>query len=137
MWGIGVDGTIYEWEKYGLSIFGDINYRQAKDIGAETLVIDGTEYKLGDFDITAKAKWEEWQVALGIAMKFKYFIPTYGIKYFDVKTSAKISYSGDTYGSDSAKSKNKVDPFIGVSIIPVKGISIDLDGGSQLPMFSK
>lgn len=129
MWGIGLNAVIYEWEKAGIQLFGDGNYRQAKDIGYEAIVIDGTRYTKNQLSgLETKAKWEEWQVALGISKKFKYFVPYAGVKYSDVKTSAKATYSGTTYDLGSAKSKGTVGPFIGVSILPVKGVSIDLGG---------
>jgi hypothetical protein len=122
MWGVGLSAMIYEWEKTGIGIFGDANYRQAKDIGAEPLPT------IDEFGIGAKAKWDEWQVALGVSKKFKYFIPYVGVKYSDIKTSGELTSPVGTFGLGSAKSKGKVGPFIGVSILPIKGVSIDLGG---------
>lgn len=128
MWGLGLSSMIYEWEKAGIQIFGDANYRQARNIGDESLTIDGTKYIPGEYGVVSKTKWQEWQVALGVSKTFKYFIPYLGVKYSDVKASTEVTYSGDTYGSDNVESKNKVGPFIGVTILPIKGVSIDLGG---------
>ena len=128
MWGLGLSGMIYEWEKIGIQIFGDANYRQSTNIGDKSLTIDGDTYSPGEYGVVSKTKWQEWQVALGVSKTFKYFVPYAGVAYSDIKASTEVTYSGDTYGSDKAESKGKVGPFIGVTIIPLKGVSIDLGG---------
>ncbi|MBU0633573.1 MAG: hypothetical protein KKA52_00750 [Candidatus Omnitrophica bacterium] len=130
MWGLGLSAIIHEWEDSGIQIFGDGNYRQSRNISVDAIVIDGVRYTKDQFTpgSSIEAKWDEWQVALGISKKFDYFIPYVGVKYSDIKTSAKATVSGTSYQSDAAKSKGKVGPFIGVSILPMKGVSIDLGG---------
>lgn len=127
VWEVGVDGVLYDWQSTGIKFFGDGNYRQASSIGLDSVTIDGTKYPSSDFG-SVSAKWEEWQVALGISRPFQYFIPYGGVVYSDVKTSAKAVLAGDTFGIGSVSSKYKVGPFVGVSILPTKWLSIDVTG---------
>jgi len=127
LWGIGLNAIVYEWEKEGIKLFADGNYREAQDIDLDTVTIDGTEYQKPDV-IDTSAKWQEWQVAFGVSKEFQYFIPYAGIKYSDVKAGAKATYSGTVYNAGNTKSKDKVGPFVGVSLVPTKGVSIDLQG---------
>ena len=129
IWSVGAGAIIYEWEEKGIKIFADGNYRKADDIELESVTVDGTTYSKSQLGGTSvNAKWEEWQAALGISKELKYFIPYVGVKYSDVKASAKATVSGTTYDFGSVRSEGKVGPFIGVSIIPVKSVSIDICG---------
>jgi len=127
MWGVGLSTIVYEWENSGFALFADGNYRSIQDIDLESATIDGTEYQKPDI-LDVSAKWQEWQFAFGVSKKFKYFIPYVGGKYSDVKAGAKATVSGTTYDAGNTKSKNKVGLFIGASIVPTKGIFIDLQG---------
>jgi hypothetical protein len=129
MWGVGADAVIYDWKAPGIQFFGDGNFREANSLGLDSFTYNGTTYNKSQFNsvLTANGKWEEWQAALGVSKKFEYVIPYGGIVYSDVKTSGKVSVLGKTV-SGSANSKNKVGPFVGVSIIPTKWLSIDITG---------
>ena len=129
MWGVGANAIIYEWEQQGIAIFGDGNYRRATGIDYDSVTVNGITYSKSQLTGTsASARWEEWQFALGVSKKFKYFIPYAGVKYSDVRAAAKVTASGTTYDLGTASSKSKVGPFVGVSIIPTKGVSIDVCG---------
>lgn len=129
MWGVGVDGVIYDWEGPGIKFFGDGNYRQSSGLDLQSVNVNGTTYSKSQFTgASASAKWEEWQTALGVSKNFKYVIPYGGVLYSDVKTSAKATVLGTTYDLGSASSKYKVGPFVGISIIPTKWLSIDITG---------
>ena len=119
IWSVGLAGTIYEWEDAGIQLFGDGNYRRASGMDYKAVVVDGTRYTKSELSGEVDAKWEEWQVAFGVSKKFKYFIPYVGVKYSDVKASAKATAGGIEYG-DRDKSKRKVGPFLGVSIVPIR-----------------
>lgn len=125
MWGFGASAIIHEWKDAEIQIFGDGNYREARNIDVDSATVDGAPATLAG---TISAKWQEWQVALGISKKFQYFIPYLGVKYSDVRASAQATVSGDAYDSGSVSSEGKVGPFIGVSIIPAKWLSVDVNG---------
>jgi hypothetical protein len=127
MVGGGLNVVIYEWQQSGISLFADANYRTASDMPIDSATVDGTKYSLSSI-VNAKAKWQEWQGALGISKKFKYCIPYFGIKYSDATAGAKATVSGTTYDFGHTGSKNKVGPFVGISILPIKGVSVDIDG---------
>ena len=129
MWGVGADAVIYDWKDAGIQFFGDGNYRQSTGLDLDSVTVNGTTYSKSQFTgASASAKWQEWQTALGVSKTFKYVIPYGGIVYSDVKTSAKATVSGTTYDLGSVSSKCKVGPFVGVSIIPTKWLSIDITG---------
>ncbi len=125
MWGLGASAVIHEWKDAGMQIFGDGNYREARNLGVDSATVNGAPATLAG---TISAKWQEWQVALGISKKFQYFIPYLGVKYSDVKASAQATVSGTKYDSGSVSSNGKVGPFVGVSIIPAKWLSVDVSG---------
>ena len=129
MWGLGASAIVYEWKDVGIQMFGDGNYRKTGGMEIDSLTINGTQYSKSSLGVTATdVKWEEWQIALGISKKFQYFIPYAGIKYSDIKTSLKATVSGTTYDSGSTSSDAKVGPFIGLSILPAEGFSVDISG---------
>ena len=131
MWGVGADAVIYDWKDTGIQFFGDGNYRESNNMGLDSLTVNGTTIsssQLAAAGITSSAKWQEWQTALGVSKKFQYVIPYGGVVYSDVRASDKVTYSGTTYNSKSLSSKYKVGPFVGVSIIPTKWLSIDITG---------
>jgi len=129
MWGVGADAVIYDWKEPGIQFFGDGNYRQSSGLGLDSVTVDGTTYSKSQFSgDTATAKWQEWQAAFGISKTFKYVIPYGGVVYSDVKTSANATVSGTTYDLGSISSKYKVGPFVGISILPTKWLSIDVTG---------
>ncbi len=98
------------------------------DMDYESVSKDGTTYSKNQLGGKTDAKWQEWQAAFLIGKKFNNFIPYAGLKYSDIKASAKAIISGTTYDSDSTDSDNKVGVFVGCSIIPTKQLSIDLQG---------
>ncbi len=131
MWGFGTSAIIYKDEKSGIQLLGDGNYRQSSGISFDSLDVNGTHISKAQLDsvgVTATGKLQEWQAALGISRKFEYVAPYVGIKYSDVKVSGSVDYSGTSYDLGSAKSENKVGPFVGASITPTKSISIDVSG---------
>ncbi len=129
MWGLGASAIIYKHEETGIQLFGDANYRQASGIGIDSVTLSGVKYSKSQLSgLTADCKLQEWQAALGISKKFKYVAPYVGIKYSDVKVSGSVTAGGTTLDLGSAKSQNKVGPFVGISITPIKGISIDVSG---------
>lgn len=128
-WEVGADAIIYQWKDQGIQIFGDGNYRQSNGMDVNSLTVNGTTYSKSQFTgVTASVDWQEWQAALGVSKKFEYVIPYGGVAYSDVRTSAKATVLGTTYDSGSLSSKYKVGPFVGVSILPTKWLSIDITG---------
>ena len=129
MWGVGADAVLYSWKDSGIQLFGDGNYRQSSGLDVDSITINGTTYSKSQFGgATISADWREWQAALGVSKTFKYVIPYGGIVYSDVKTSAKATALGTTYDTGSVSSQDKVGPFVGVSILPTKWLSIDITG---------
>jgi len=128
-WGLGLNALIYELKDYGIKFFGDGKYRAVNDIDYESLTVDGVRYNKSQLTLNKMdADWEEWQVAFGVAKKFEYFMPYCGVKYSDVKVSAKATIGSTTYDLGSTNSDNTIGLFIGCAIIPVKALSIDLQG---------
>ena len=129
IWGLGVSAIIYKSEKLGVQFFADGNYRQTVDMDLNSGVLNGTSFSKSDIPtgLSVTGKWQEWQTALGVSKKFQYFIPYAGVKYSDIKATGKVSASGNSV-SYSLSSKNKVGPFVGISITPFKALSIDITG---------
>ena len=105
-------------------------FKESAPGDVNSITVNGTTYSKSQFGsaVSASADWQEWQVALGVSKKFQYFVPYGGVVYSDVKTSAKATVSGTTYDSGSVSSRYKVGPFVGVSILPTKWLSIDVTG---------
>lgn len=128
-WGVGLNALIYEWKDYGVKFFADGKYRAVNDIDYESVTVDGVQYSKSQLTGTkVDADWEEWQVAFGIAKKFEYFMPYFGVKYSDIKASAKVTVGSTTYDAGSANSDNIIGLFVGCAITPIKALSIDLQG---------
>lgn len=129
-WGVGLNALLYEQKDWGVKLFADAKFRSVDDMGCEALVINGTRYTKSQLAGTElNAKWEEWQVALGVAKQLaNYFIPYAGIKFSGVEASAKATYSGTTYDLGSADADKVVGLFVGCAITPLESLSIDLQG---------
>lgn len=125
MWGVGASAIIHEWKDGGIQLFGDANYRETKDIGVDSVTVNGSPATLTG---TVNVDWQEWQVAFGVSKKFEYVIPYAGVVYSDVNASAKATINGTTYDPDSVSSENTFGPFVGISILPTKWLSIDVSG---------
>lgn len=129
-WGVGVSVPIYEWKNCGIKLFADGKYRAVNNIdyfsnyqsssSSSPSSYDGSSYYGGSSTVPKfLVNWQEWQVAFGVAKKFKYFMPYGGIKYSDFRESSinSINYSDAIIGI-----------FIGCAITPIKAFSIDLQG---------
>ena len=128
MWEVGASAIIYQWKDQDIQIFGDGNYRASSGLGLHSVTVDGITYSSSEAETSVIVDWQEWQAALGVSKKFQYVIPYGGVVYSDVKTSTKVTTDGATYDLGSASSKYKVGPFIGISILPTKWLSIDVTG---------
>lgn len=121
-WGVGLSMPIYKWERYGIDLFADGKYRAVNNINYGTNYAPQSPGIIGPIrgiSYTAprtSVDWQEWQVAFGVAKKFKYFMSYLGVKYSDFRESSKT------------KSDSIVGIFIGCSVAPIKALSIDLQG---------
>jgi len=122
-WGIGLSVPIYELKNYGIKFFADGKYRAVNNIDYNSNAQSPSSYSGSYFGSVAVPKflvdWQEWQLALGVAKKFKYWMPYFGVKYSDFR-----EFSGDKANS----SNTLVGIFIGCAITPLKAFSIDLQG---------
>jgi hypothetical protein len=118
-WGAGISVPIYEWKNYGIKFFADGKYRAVNNIDYNSNSQSPNIYDGGSLSSKFLVNWQEWQVALGAAKKFKYFMPYLGVKYSDFR-----EFSGDM----TNRSSNIVGIFIGCAITPLKSFSIDLQG---------
>ncbi len=127
MWGVGANSLLYENE--GLEFFTDVSYRATSDFDVNTFTYGSTTYTKADLlpGASLTGKWEEWQVALGASKTFGMFKPYAGVKYSDVKFTAKAAASGDSV-SESANSKDNIGAFLGVIINPSKGLEFNIQG---------
>lgn len=123
MWGVGVNGILYEIEEF--QIFADGNYRATTDIDIKKIVISGTEYDISALNATGKL--QEWQLAVGVAKEINKITPYLGIKYFDSKLSGDANFSGTSYNFD-VKNKSKVGVFLGAGINPLEGLELNIEG---------
>ncbi|MEI6832055.1 MAG: hypothetical protein WCK61_05065 [Candidatus Omnitrophota bacterium] len=123
-WGIGVSVPIYEWKNCGIKLFVDGKYRAVNNIDyySNLQLFSPSPYG-GNYTSPPVPKflvdWQEWQVALGAAKRFKYFMPYFGVKYSDFR-----EFSGEM----TNHSNNIVGIFVGCTIIPIRAFSIDLQG---------
>lgn len=127
VWGTGIS-YVFTSQDDPLQIGIDGNYRRITDMDYTGLCVDDATYSKSQLGGKVNAKWREWQVALIVGKKFDLFIPYVGVKYSDVKASAKAIVSGSTYDLGSTDSKHKVGVFAGCSIVPVEQLSIDIQG---------
>lgn len=130
MWGVGGDAVIYEWGKNDLALFADGGYREATGIGLDSITLNGTAFSKSQLGgVSLDASYKEWQVALGASKYVSENIIVFaGGQYSDAEIKGSVSGGGSTIGLDSEKSKDKFGPFVGISFIPAKGISIDVTG---------
>ncbi|MCX5695980.1 MAG: hypothetical protein NTW18_04910 [Candidatus Omnitrophica bacterium] len=128
-WGVGLSVPIYEWKNYGIKFFADGKYRAVNNIdynsnfqsSSPSPYEGGYYYYGGGSSAVPKflVDWQEWQVALGAAKRFKYFMPYLGVKYSDFRESSidSTNYANTTVGI-----------FVGCAVTPIKALSIDLQG---------
>ena len=133
IWGAGMRAPIYELkDNYGaesiFKIFVDVKYQQINDMDYKSVTINNTTYHKSDIGGNIKAKWEEYQISLGISKKIGHFVPYSGLMYSHVKASAKAIVSGTTYNLGSDRADKTTGVFVGCSFVPTDQFSIDLQG---------
>ena len=68
IWELGASAVIHEWKDKGIQLFADGNYRESSDIAPDSVTVNGAPAIL---TVPVSAKWQEWQVALGVSKKFQ------------------------------------------------------------------
>lgn len=130
MWGIGGNLVLYDWESQSIKFFTDINYRSAAGMDYDAMRIDGVEYAQDRIIQDSEGEYREWQIALGMSRPInEYLIPYGGILFADAKAKAmgsRVGGGGSVGGG--VKAKDMIGPFVGIAYLPVKGVSIDLQG---------
>lgn len=115
-WGLGTTVLLYENEK-GLRVGLDTKYRYSSP-ELQEIILNGTNYSVSN----GKANFKEWQIACAVSLDLSKYtsqsesprcIPYIGMKYSDVRTSAKGTISGTEYNTERASSKKKIGPFVG------------------------
>ena len=128
IWGVGLSGIIKEWADMGLKLIGDAAYRNSK-MDIDDMTIDGIEYSGTGITVDNGAEWTEWHVALAVSKDLGILTPYVGVKYSDVLMSASAAYNTqNTWTFDDVESDSIIGVFGGITIKPMKAVSIDLQG---------
>ncbi len=115
-WGLGTTILLYENEK-GLGVGLDTRYRQSSP-ELQEIILNGINYSVSN----GEAKFKEWQIACAVSLDLSKYtsqsesprcIPYIGVKYSDVRTSAKGTILGTEYNTERIASKKKFGPFVG------------------------
>lgn len=125
-WGVGAKAILFEYKDTIVGLDGKY-FNAEPDL--DKVIIGGVTLDLPNADITeAKVEYDEYQIALGVAQKINMFVPYGGVKYSRAKGKLAVTYLGTKYESDDAKNKDEVGLFIGCSILPLKNVSLNLEG---------
>ncbi len=125
-WGVGAKAILFEHKDTVIGLDGKY-FNAEPDL--DKVTINGVSYDKASLGITdAKVEYDEYQIALGVAQKINMFVPYGGVKYSRAKGKATVTYSGTKYESDDAKNKDDIGLFIGCSILPLKNISLNVEG---------
>ncbi|MBF0254252.1 MAG: hypothetical protein HQL11_03915 [Candidatus Omnitrophica bacterium] len=128
-WGIGMAGTLYEWEEEGWALFADGGFRRAS--GMDYRYIEdgwGTHYPADFESMQMDVKWTEWQVALGASKDLGFATTYFGVKYSDATLDARATFYTDMYDLGDDESEDNFGVFVGVVIFPAEGVSLDVCG---------
>lgn len=125
-WGVGAKAILFERKDTVIGMDGKY-FNAEPDL--DKIISDGVTYNIPSADVTeAKVEYDEYQIALGVAQKINMFVPYAGVKYSRAKGKLVATISGTKYESDDAKNKDEVGLFIGCSILPLKNISLNVEG---------
>lgn len=125
-WAVGAKAILLEHKDTIVGLDG--RYFNAEP-DLDKVIVDGVSYDIPSTSITeAKVEYNEFQIALGIAQNISMFIPYGGIKYSRAKGKAIATISGTKYESEDAKNKDNVGVFIGCSVLPLKNVSLNVEG---------
>jgi len=125
-WAVGAKAILFEHKDTIIGLDG--RYFSA-ELDLDKIIVDGVTYDVPSGSVTeAKVEYDEYQIALGVAQKINMFVPYGGIKYSRAKGKLLATISGTKYESDDAKNKDEVGLFIGCSILPLKNISLNVEG---------
>ena len=125
IWGGGVSGVLYDWQDGGVKLFFDAKYRQMEDASYSFLYVDNVRFGQNELtDPTRRAKYREWQGALGISAQIGRFIPYLGASYSDTEIKARATAGGTDYDIGTLDNDVKIGPFCGLAINPFDGLSL-------------
>lgn len=129
VWGVGLSSLIYDWYRFGLTFFGDAEYRRIRHVEYNSLTVNGVEFPKSQLTAPQEdAEWDEWRIALGVAKQIDLFVFYGGVKFSDVDVKALATAGGVTYDLGASSSDHIIGPFLGFSFVPMEQFSIDVQG---------
>jgi hypothetical protein len=126
LWGGGTGAVLFRCPVTGLGLFTDFNYRQVTPMRYDAVIVNGAKFTRSQIDGFSKARWQEWQAALGADWETEWFRPYAGVKYSDVRAAARATVSGTLYDLGHVASKETLGFFAGLQLGPVNGAGLDL-----------
>ncbi|MGE5309136.1 MAG: hypothetical protein ACM3OC_08635 [Deltaproteobacteria bacterium] len=128
LWGAGGNWVIYEHPKPKIALFTDVDYRQLPGMRFDSVTVNGTQFTGSSITTVSKARWHEWQAALGLAWVMAAVKPYAGGVYSSVRVSAKANVEGKAYDAGHASGDKTLGCFAGLIVGPFRGISLEVQG---------
>jgi len=123
-WGVGAKAIFFEWGNASLSLGGRYTHLDAPLL---SLSADGAAVSTGE----STMRFETWQIDLGLSYKIDIFIPYFGVKYSDDKSSVSavpntvLSNNGDM--DISMKNRKNVGVFLGCGLTTSKIFALNIE----------
>ncbi len=127
VWGAGVNFSVAE-ERDKIIPCVDIKYRRIEAMEYESVVVGARTYSSGDLSLVNDANYDEWQAAFLVCKKTEIFLPYVGVKYSDVRVSAKVQAGGTVYQMNTTRSDKILGFVIGCSLYPGDDFNFDIEG---------
>ena len=125
-WSVGARGTI--WECGCTSLGAEAQYFETRpDIRRVTLASVTSSYP----DAILNAKYQEWQVGVGISHRINMFVPYIALKWSHAKTDMDNAIFGGTLTGVTLyknESKKHIGYAVGVSLVDCEKASLTVEG---------
>lgn len=125
-WGAGTNYIFYNNPETGWGVFTDIKYRAIEDTGYDEVSVNGTAFS--SFSAATDARWDEWQIALGVTKRWDHWMIYGGPKVTETAIDADVTVGGTRYAFNNARTDMMVGGFAGLSYQFNENVSVDLEG---------
>jgi hypothetical protein len=122
-WGVGSRAIYFERDCVSLGIGGRYStcHYQPESLfkNGESIAVEGTH-----------CKWQEWQINTDVAYEIYYFIPYFGVKYSNARTSIEnfsVPLAANGSGNVYFKNKGPVGVYIGCGISSGEYVFVNLE----------
>jgi hypothetical protein len=126
-WGVGINFCIDESSSEGILPFVDIKYRRAESMEYDSVEAGSTSYSGNQLSAANDANYDEWQIALLFGKKIGKFLPYAGVKYSDVRVSAKVQAGSTVYDMNATRGDKILGMVLGCSLSQWQNFNFDIE----------